>query len=151
MKLQFYIDQNSQLFHEIEKEAKSKGFSMSAVIMERLEKAYGIILSSEDDSEDVKAFSAILDGIRKDVEEYVRNWMADSSSCAQEFTLQVSPTFARISMADESGRLTAMKPKLGKAFRGLVDQKAIPHVRPALTVDGKQRRRYNAALYEIEK
>lgn len=146
IRYQFYP--SKELQEKISTEAAEKGISISSVITERLEIAYGII---NDESQEDVVFSDILSTIQKEVEEYVNRWLIDRDSCDREFTLyKASKTFASISMADANRRLVSMRPRLGKAFRSLVDNKMVKHVTPSLTDKEKQKREHNAAVYIIE-
>lgn len=143
----YQIYPSKELDEIVTKEATRKGISISAEIMEKLEVAYGIVSETEE-----VGFSDILTTIQSEVEEYVSKWLEDASSCDKEFTLyKASKTFANISIADDSRRLVSMKPRIGRAFRKLVDNKMVPYVIPLKKANGEQKREHNAAMYVIAK
>ncbi|MBX4264478.1 hypothetical protein [Clostridium estertheticum] len=147
IRYQFYP--SKELQEKISKEANEKGISISSVITEKLEIAYVII---NDETQENVVFSDVLSTIQKEVGEYVNTWLKDRDSCAREFTLyKASETFKSISMADTNKRLVSMRPRLGKAFRSLVDNNMVcgKYVTPSLTDKGTQKREHNAAVYII--
>ena len=141
----YQIYPSKELDDIVTKEAARKGISISAEITEKLEIAYGIVNETEEAS-----FSDILTTVQFEVEEYVNKWLKDNSSCDKEFTLyKASKTFANISIADKSQRLSSMKPRIGRAFRKLIDDNMIPYVIPLIKSNGEQKREHNAAMYVI--
>lgn len=143
----YQIYPSNELDEIITKEASRKGISISAEIIEKLEAAYGMVNVNEP-----IVFSEIMATIQEEVEEYVASWMKDNSSCDKSFTLyKASKTFADISMVDASKRLVSMKPRIGKAFRSLVDNGKIANVVPLKKANGEQKREHNAAMYTITK
>ncbi len=136
-----------ELERVVTKEAERKGISISAELVETLEKAYGIV-----GDKDELSFTVTLGKIRLEVEEYIAKWSEDNNSCDREFTLyKASKTFAEISMGEPDGRLSSIKPRIGKAFRKLVDDKTIQNIAPARKANGEQKRAHNAAVYQIIK
>lgn len=141
----YQIYPSNELDEIVTREAARKGVSISAEIMEKLEMAYGIINET-----DTMAFSELVTKIRSEVDEYVLACI-NNDLCTKEFTLyKASKTFAEISMADDAKRLVSMKPRIGKAFRKLVDDKVIKNVKPLRKVNGEQKREHNAAVYVID-
>ncbi|MBO5387782.1 MAG: hypothetical protein IJZ96_05280 [Lachnospiraceae bacterium] len=138
---------SAALADAVTKDAEEKGISISAALVEALEKAYGITGENEEMS-----MTDVLSKIQLEVEEFIADQLANPEFAILEFTLyKASETFAEISMGDPNGRLVAMKPRLGKAFRKLVDDKTIKHVIPARKPNGEQKREHNAAVYRIVK
>lgn len=135
-KLQIYI--TDDLYARIIESVRRKGTTVSTEIMQVLEREY----PDEGSACDV-SFTELLNTIKDEVLVFLEE------NRDLEYTLyDMSETFKEIDMA-ENDRLTALKPRLGKAFRALVDNGKIPGLVPVYS-HGRQKRRYNAALYRYE-
>lgn len=145
IRCQFYPTE--ALLEKINEDARRKGISQSAAVIEKLEEAYGII--GKESTNNAIPFSELMVTIQNECREYVDGLMKNNVFDA-EFTLyNASQTFRGLEMADDNGRLLSMKPRIGKAFRALVDSGTVKNIAPAKTKTGKQKREHNAAVYKI--
>lgn len=141
MKLEFYPSE--ELEQAIRREARETGMTVSSIITEKLELAFGI--KSEND--DV-IFSDALAKIIQETDEYVKTCKEDSETEIKDFTLyESSETFRKISMS-ENGKISSIRARIGKSFRKAYEDGKIEGIEPA-QVNGNQKRRHNAAVYNI--
>lgn len=144
-RLQIYVD--DPLFAEIDRRAREKGIPVSSEIMPVLEKYY--LEKAEFKASKPAAEAVSFDEILTKVANEVTAFIAANKHSAKEFTLyEMSPYFFSLSMAEDD-RLTGLKPRIGKAFRSMVDTGIIAGLTPVMS-HGRQKRKNNAALYEMK-
>lgn len=141
-RVNIYLD--DALWQKVENSAGNKGISWSSEIIAVLERAYAERDRDEGQAESPD-YDEILSKIRAEAEEFI----AAAGQTGKEYTLyEISGFFASIAMA-ENNRLNALKPRIGKAFRSMVDNGVIQGLEPVYS-GGRQKRRNNAALYRLK-